>query len=245
MMTAACETEAVLVAHAELSSDVKSAMFALLRAHFDGVDERQFATDLSEKNWVLLLRREERIVGFTTFAVYESCFEGETLTVVYSGDTIVAPESWNSTALSRGWISAVKSFREQNPGQRCVWLLLTSGFRTYRFLPVFWREFYPSFQSETETPGLLGHLARERFGEEFLPDVGVVRFNKPQRLAGALNLVPSGRRRDPHIDFFLTKNPGWVNGDELVCLTELRDENLTPAGRRMTRSQNELGLHRD
>ena len=37
----------------------------------------------------------------------------------------------------------------------------------------------------------------------------------------------------PHIAFFLATNPGHVRGDELVCLTELCDENLTRAGRRM------------
>jgi hypothetical protein len=236
MMAAVCETESMLVARDELSSETRGAMFELLRAHFDGVDETQFAADLGEKNWVLLLRRAERIVGFTTFAVYESRFKGETLTVVYSGDTIVSPEAWNSSALSRGWIASVKKFRERAAHQRCVWLLLTSGFRTYRFLPVFWRAFYPSFEFPTQTPALLTHLARERFGAQYLDDDGVVRFSKAQRLAGDLNKVPEGRRSDPHIEFFLRRNPGWAEGDELVCLTELCDENLTPAGRRVTRS---------
>jgi hypothetical protein len=245
MTAVVCETESILVARHELSRAVKSEMFDLLRTHFEGVEEAQFATDLAEKNWVLLLRRDDRIVGFTTFAVYESCFEGERITVVYSGDTIVAPEAWNSTALARGWIAAVKQFREQKPQQRCMWLLLTSGFRTYRFLPVFWREFYPSINSHCETPPLLAHLAQERFGAQYAQDRGVVRFTKPQRLAGELKNVPAGRTRDPHIEFFLAKNPGWAGGDELVCLTELRDENLTPAGRRMTRPRNELALHRD
>jgi hypothetical protein len=157
--------------------------------------------------------------------------------VLYSGDTIVAPEAWNSTALARGWIAAVKTIREEKPSRRCIWLLLTSGFRTYRFLPVFWREFYPSLQNPNETPELLDHLARERFGEQYLHDEGVVRFAQPQRLSGRLKDVPVGRRRDPHIEFFLKRNPGWIEGDELVCLTELRDENLTLAGRRMVRER--------
>jgi hypothetical protein len=38
---------------------------------------------------------------------------------------------------------------------------------------------------------------------------------------------------DPHVAFFLNRNPGWRRGDELVCLTEIAFENLTPAGRRM------------
>ena len=40
---------------------------------------------------------------------------------------------------------------------------------------------------------------------------------------------------DPHIAFFLERNPGFVRGDELVCLTRIDEQNLTPAGRRMAR----------
>jgi benzoyl-CoA reductase/2-hydroxyglutaryl-CoA dehydratase subunit BcrC/BadD/HgdB len=47
--------------------------------------------------------------------------------------------------------------------------------------------------------------------------------------------VPDGRRDDPHVAYFLQQNPGWREGDELVCLTEIDDENLTVAGRRMIR----------
>lgn len=246
MIAPVSETESLLVARSELPNAMKSAMFELLRKHFDGVDENQFEQDLIEKDWVLLLERGDRMLGFTTFAVYESCFHGETLTVVYSGDTIVTPEAWNSTALARGWIAAVKGFREQKSRQRCVWLLLTSGFRTYRFLPVFWRDFYPNTNGADETPPLLlAHLARERFGSLYAPEEGIVRFPRPQRLADDLKDVPAGRRRDPHIEFFLKMNPGWAHGDELVCLTELCDENLTPAGRRMIRPRHELALHHD
>jgi hypothetical protein len=48
-----------------------------------------------------------------------------------------------------------------------------------------------------------------------------------------LDELPSGRLADPHIAFFLERNPGWKEGDELVCLTEIAEENLTRAGRRM------------
>jgi hypothetical protein len=38
------------------------------------------------------------------------------------------------------------------------------------------------------------------------------------------------------VRFFLARNPGFVRGDELVCWTSIADDNLTPAGRRMTRA---------
>ena len=131
--------------------------------------------------------------------------------------------------------SAIRPAAAPSGDRRTIWLLLTSGFRTYRFLPVFWREFFPRFDAATPEfiQRLLDQLAQQRFGTQFCRGAGVVRFVSPQRLRDGLQDIPGGRERDPHIAFFLSRNPGHVSGDELVCLTELCAENLTAAGRRM------------
>jgi hypothetical protein len=64
---------------------------------------------------------------------------------------------------------------------------------------------------------------------------GIVRLEHPQVLKDHLAEVPRGRIADPHVSFFLGRNPGHHRGDELVCLAELTDRNLTEAGHRMTR----------
>src|SRR4030095_11519153 len=106
---------------------------------------------------------------------------------------------------------------------------------TYRFLSVFWREFWPRFDRATPlvTKRLLDQLALERFGKQYDPVAGIVRFHHPQRLRHELAEVPTGRVDDPHIACFLTRNPACSEGAELVGLTDLCAENLTPAGRRM------------
>ena len=231
----------------QLDARQRAEMFGLLSRHFDGVTPAQFQKDLAEKNWVIRLERESRLVGFSTLLVYETSFEGEVISVVYSGDTIVAPEAWNSPALARAWIGCVRDLRERYPRGLYYWLLLTSGFRTYRFLPVFWREFFPRFDAPTP-PGqkrLAEFLARQRFGDQYDASSGTVRFLRPQRLKESLNAVPENKTVDPHVAFFLRQNPGHAAGDELVCLTELADDNLTAAGRRMvSASMHELhGYH--
>ena len=234
-MNTSPKVEFDLVPREELTPAQKAEIFQLLSRHFEGVTPGQFARDLAEKNLVLVLQRGETLVGFSTLLSYPTRFEKEAINVIYSGDTIVTPEAWGSMALPRAWVAGVEALRAGLPPGRCFWLLLTSGFRTYRFLPVFWREFYPRFDAPTppETQRLLRTLARDRFGAQFDVSSGVVRFNAPQRLREGLNQVPPTRETDPHIAFFLAANPGWTNGDELVCLTELKPENLTPAGHRM------------
>jgi hypothetical protein len=224
-----------LVARANLSEAQTDEMFQLLAQHFEGVTPEQFARDLGEKNLVLLLLRGNRLVGFSTQLAYTTSFKGLPVNIIYSGDTIVAPEAWGTTALPRAWVAGVNALRATLPPGRCFWLLLTSGFRTYRFLPVFWQQFFPRFDATTppEIQSLLDQVAKERFGSQFKSNAGIVRFTHPQRLRTGLQIIPPGREHDSHTSFFLERNPGHANGDELVCLTELNPENLTAAGRRM------------
>lgn len=228
-----------LVPRSDLSPTQKNEMFQLLAQHFNGVTPEQFARDLAEKNLALLLERQETIVGFSTLLAYATTMEKESVNVIYSGDTIVTPAAWGTTALPRAWVAGVEALRATLPAGRCFWLLLTSGFRTYRFLPVFWREFFPRFDAPTppDQQLLLDQLARERFGARFDSGAGIVRFTHPQRLRTGLKEVSPCRENDPHVTFFMSRNPGHANGDELVCLAELCPENLTRAGRRMMTPQ--------
>lgn len=227
-----------LVRREDLTEAEREAMYGLLSSHFAGVTRERFAADLAEKTWALLLEDERGLRGFSTLLLYESSPPGEGIcTVVYSGDTIVDPATWGSPALPCCWIAAVRRLREEHPQGRLWWLLLTSGFRTYRFLPVFWKEFWPRWNASTppEVQARIDFLAREKLGDLYRREEGIVRFPEPQRLRGELARVPEGRLADPHVAFFLEKNPGWMEGDELVCLTEIAEENLTAAGRRMWR----------
>lgn len=228
-----------LFQRSELAPQEKSDMFRLLAEHFDGVTAEQFARDLAEKNLALLLRRGETLVGFSTLLSYTTAFDGTNVNVIYSGDTIMSPNAWGTTALPRAWVAGVEALRAELAPGRCFWLLLTSGFRTYRFLPLFWREFFPRFDAPTPSSikSLINHLALNQFGAQFDSRCGIVRFTRPQKLRAGLNEIPEGRENDPHVAFFLSHNSGWRNGDEMVCLTELSPENLTAAGRRMMTPQ--------
>lgn len=238
-MTEVSSVSFTIVRREDLTFSIVDAMFQLLAEHFDGVTRQRFVCDLAEKNRVLLLFRETLLVGFSTLLAYTTQFDGTPINVIYSGDTIVSPAAWGTTALPRAWVAGVNELRSSLPEHRCYWLLLTSGFRTYRFLPVFWREFFPRFDrtTPTEIDQLLKHLAQEQFGGQFDSSNGIVRFAQPQKLTCHLQKVDGERAGNPHIAFFEQRNPGHACGDELVCLTEISEQNLTRAGQRITRSQ--------
>lgn len=226
-----------LLAREELAPAERGAMYALLGAHFEGVSPARFEQDLAAKNWALLLEDEQGLVGFSTLLLYESRAAGEPVGVAYSGDTIVDPRGWRSAALPAAWIGAVCLLRQNMAVRHLYWLLLTSGYRTYRMLPVFWREYVPSLHGPAEAglAALRDALAAERLGAAYDPASGLARFDQPQVLRPHLRGIPPGRQDDPHVRCFLERNPGWQRGDELVCLTEIAWANLTAVGRRTWR----------
>jgi hypothetical protein len=222
--------------HLDLLSDCdRAAMYKLLTTHFEGVTGEVFQTDLRRKNWVLLLKEDGTLKGFSTFLLRQTTFAGESFSVIYSGDTIVDPSAWSSATLPRAWIAAINHLHQASQ-QRLYWLLICSGFRTYRFLPTFWKTFYPRYELPTPpaADSLMHHLAAEYYGADYQPRTGLVRFAQPQTLRESLIEIPEGRLTNLHVQFFKQKNPDYAQGDELVCLTEICPENLTRAGQRMS-----------
>src|SRR5213075_2399216 len=117
------------------------------------------------------------------------------------------------------------------PGVSIYWFLICSGYKTWRFLPVFFREFYPNATIETpdRVRRILDALAAQKFGGEYCRESGIVRFRTATPLRRGVATVTDQRLRDPHIAFFTRVNPGHSHGDELACLAEVSRANLTRA----------------
>lgn len=224
-----------LVSRADLSMGTRNAMFQLLAAQFEGVRLEIFLADLEAKNWVLLMEDEAGVVkGFTTLLHYRTTRRGQPIQVVYSGDTVVDPSAAGTSVLWRSWLGAVNQLRGDDTAP-LYWLLIVSGFRTYRFMSIFWRQFHPRHDTPVppEVRELRDALAGELFGSRYDAATGVVRLETPQVLRPELREIPSQRAHDADVAFFARADPGHAHGDELVCLTEITRENLTCAGRRM------------
>jgi hypothetical protein len=216
-------------------------MYGLLRTYFSGTTRARFEADLREKERVILLRdaASGRIQGFSTFVRMEVAVDGTDVVAFFSGDTIVDREFWGETILSRLWsqttITEAERIQADRPSTAVYWFLICSGYKTWRFLPVFFREFHPN--PAVPTPPhmrrLIDALGSTRFGDEYVADAGVVRFRNPTPLRRGIADMTDERLRDPRIAFFARLNPGHASGDELACLTALSRANLTRAGLRM------------
>ena len=225
------ESETVPVA--ELRPECVAQMLRLMQAHYEGVSEARFVADLQAKQWVILLYDEGRLCGFSTQVQFEFRFGDRSARILFSGDTIIDKHCWGSLALPVAWGRLMLSLT--CPDIELYWLLTSKGYKTYRFLPVFFHEFYPCFSTPTPAfeRALLERVASQRFGTRFDGASGVLRAESgAQRLREGVAELDDRRLRDPHVAFFHRRNPDHARGDELVCLARFHPDNLKPYIRR-------------
>ena len=222
----------------DLSEWQTDCMLTLMNTYYQNVNKDKFAADLAEKDGVLILADAHHdIRGFTTYLTLSTVFQGAPYRILYSGDTIIEPAYWGHMALFRTFAALLKTLMRQDP-QPVYWFLLSKGVRTYLMLPLYFKHFYPCCQNGAaeDEANLLHHLAATRFGPQWLAKDGIVRLDPPaDRLRDDLALIPADKRNNPHIRFFLDKNPGYVRGDELACLAKISQDNFTGAARRFMR----------
>ena len=81
------------------------------------------------------------------------------------------------------------------PGAAVYWFLICSGYRTYRFLPVFFREFFPTHRRPTPAGArrVLDTLATRKFPTTYDATAGVIRPRPAARLRpGVAEVGPGG-----------------------------------------------------
>ena len=215
----------------ELTSEETMAMLRLMQKYYSNVNEEQFIKDLAEKDKVILLYGDETICGFSTWMLFTHNNDGFNVNVIFSGDTIVDEKNRNSLALPVAWGKLMLLSLEKFPERPLYWLLTSKGYKTYRFLPIFFNEFYPSYLHKTPEfeKSLLISLIHRKFRGGYNPVSCVLEAGEgAQCLRPGMADVSPPRLRDKHINFFYHSNPDYTKGDELVCIARCQPENLTP-----------------
>jgi hypothetical protein len=227
-----------LVRVEELTPGQREQMFALMDAHYCNMVRARFEQDLAEKQWAIVVRDPitDELRGFSTQVLLGARVQGRPVKVLFSGDTIVDRHHWGDNALSQVWGRFALSLMDAHAGDELYWFLISKGYKTYRFLPLFFHEFYP--RPEAPTPAwasnIIDALARQKFPHDYDELAGVIRADgSKDRLRDGVAPVTDERRRDPYIDFFVRKNPGHERGEELCCLAPLTRENFTRAAYRV------------
>ncbi len=225
---------------AQLNHDARQRMFELLNGFFENVARGPFEQDLNEKEWVFVFTDAAgTIQGFSTLMRLDVIVGDRPVVAVYSGDTIIHPDFWHELELPRIWGAHVFELADNvhatQPEAKVYWFLISSGYKTYRFLPVFFEKFYPSYREPTPAheQRVLDALAAAKFGEQYDAVAGIIRLPESAPLRAGVADVDERRLKNRDIAYFIERNPGHANGDQLACLVEIDRANITSAGRRM------------
>jgi hypothetical protein len=226
---------------AALDADLRREMFALMSRHYEAMDEASFMNDLAEKDFVLLLTGDDRLLGFSTAFCRAAEVGDQELRYIYSGDTVVEPEYWGPGYLIHAFFHTAGSLKAAAPEVPLYWLLLVKSHRTYRIMSSFFRKFVPRLGKPND-PQLLAirdELAVRKFGEWYDPATGLIDFGISRgHLAQALQKEELRAGGNPTVREFMALNAHSGRGVELTCLAEFSLDNL----RSYARAQFERGL---
>lgn len=213
---------------ARLSHEDRVGMERLYRAYYEGADEGDFARDLAEKNWAIVLRDADGVRGFSTMKLLRVA---ET-NVLFSGDTVVDASCRSQTGLAGAFGHVMRHLAEIGVDDP-YWFLICKGARTYRFLPTFFQRYVPGAREDAELASRLRRVASEMYPREYDLATGVLRFaGNKDRLRG------DTLRMDAESVRFRALNPDWARGDELCCMAPLALSNLNRLGERVIADTN-------
>jgi len=229
------KTTARLRKREELSPIEAAQMYALYETYYEATSPAIFESDLAHKSHVFELRDDGRLCGFSTLEIIDIEIQGMPHRVLFSGDTIIRHQYWGEQTLACAFCEFAGRLKAAHPDRPVYWLLISKGYRTYRYLNLFSREYYPNFNTPTPVAAQqrLDALGRYKFGGAYDAGSGLVRFARSRgQLRAQWAQIRDNLQQRPEIRFFAERNPRYAQGEELVCLAELSQVNLRARARR-------------
>jgi len=219
----------------ELARDEIDAMFELYRSYYDAVSLEVFREDLAGKSHVVEMLADGQLRGFSTLALMPFELSGTPQLAIFSGDTIIHQDYWGEQALVAAFCRFAGSLKAEAPSRPLFWFLISKGYRTYRYLGLFAKSYFPHHLVSTPDcmQERINYLARTRFDQAYDPEAGLIRFPQSRgHLKSEFASVRNALDNNPAVQFFMQKNPLFHQGEEVACLVELSAENLRSFARR-------------
>ena len=216
--------------------DIKS-MYELMLIYYENIKEENFRTDLRKKQGAILLinPQDESIKGFTTIGIYNAEINKTKIKLLFSGDTVIHQDFWSNNDLMQIWIKNAIKIKERYK-EKLYWLLISKGYKTYKYLSTFYKEFYPRYDKKTPEfeKSIIDNFGRTYYRENYDEKKGIIVMNYSRDyLKKDYTKIPQEKLKDKNTEFFIQKNPEYYKGNELVCVTEIALENLNKKGRKI------------
>jgi hypothetical protein len=202
-------------------------MYKLFEMFYENVSFERFKNDLNAKTRVIImLDNKKRIQGFSTLYDFDFYHHNKNYRILYSGDTIIAPDYWGTSALTLEFLKNMIILKAKYPTRPVWWFLISKGFKTYLLLANNFINYYPRYDLETpmEQESLIQQLSEKLYPGKYNAQTGVIEFSmeEHERLRESIApITPELMEKYPKIKFFQQKNPDWKKGHELACIGEV------------------------
>ncbi|MBM3253874.1 MAG: hypothetical protein FJZ16_06465 [Candidatus Omnitrophica bacterium] len=223
--------QSIIIPVSNISPQDKIDMLSLMSDYYENVSEEQFLTDLEKKDCVIVIKEEGFLYGFSTQVLLRRTIEGQNIRILFSGDTVIDKKHRNSFVLPLAWGKMMLSILKDQSDIPLYWLLTTKGYKTYRYLPVFFNDYFPSPTRKLTDfeANILSHVGKELFNGKFDGNHWIIHAkDKDQRLRPGVADITEAKRNKEEIAYFEKMNPNHPSGDELVCLAQFKEQNLKP-----------------
>lgn len=210
-ITDACWQEIVELAAGELSST-------------DGLIEA-----LKQRQRIALYKHKGEIVGISAIDIVPEEFNGKKACAIYTGNTWVRNDWRNANLIQILSFISMLEAKARYPLHRLYWFFGSNNYMSYRLLYRNFEQFWPS--PKTETPSW-EHSYMQHLGAFFFDDT----INKDsliwsQACSRSFNdsdtQLSDKLMQDPYIQYYIQRNPGYTQGDRLMCMAPL-DKNTIP-----------------
>ena len=202
-------------------------MFKLFEIFYENVSFERFQHDLKAKTRVIImLDKNKRIQGFSTLYDFDFLHHDKNYRILFSGDTIIAPDYWGTSALTMEFLKNMILLKIKYPTRPVWWFLISKGYKTYLLLANNFLNYYPRYDRETpqEHDSLLQSLSNKFYPGKYNSKTGVIEFSpeEHERLRDTIAPITNELMdKYPKIKFFQAKNPNWIKGCELACIGEV------------------------
>lgn len=202
-------------------------MFKLFEIFYENVSFERFKSDLLAKTRVIImLDDQKRIQGFSTLFDFDFPHHGKNYRILYSGDTIIAPDYWGTSALTMEFLKNMILLKAKYPTRPVWWFLISKGYKTYLLLANNFLNYYPRYDKKTpeEHRSLIEGLSEKLYPGKFNRDTGVIEFQaeEHEHLKDSIaEITDELKEKYPKIRFFGERNPEWKKGNELACVGEV------------------------
>lgn len=218
-------------------------LYDLYQSCYAGSNKEKFISDLSEKEWLLLLRDKTsgRVVGFSTQMIIRVVVENRLIRGIFSGDTILDPNYWGEQELVRTWCQFAGRMKARFSDAPLFWFLISKGYRTYLYLPFFFKEFFPRYERSTPNfeKQLIEAFANAKFPGRFNPMTGLIEPNGVRDYLKHEFDSALKKKNNLHVAYFIERNRSYSQGTELVCVAEIEADNM----RGIAKKELEKGLN--